>query len=96
MYGDYLKADFVQTAHHGYTTGTSAYNGVTGVYTKSASPVVIWPIGMKDYAGLHTRAYNAHLQNLPTTTEIIVAGAREVRFQLPYTFGTSGFETILK
>ena len=96
MYGDYLKADFVQTAHHGYTTGTSAYNGVTGVYTKSAAPVVLWPIGMRDYANMHTRAYSAHLQNLATTKEIIVAGARDVRFQLPYTFGTSGFETILK
>ncbi len=96
MYGDYLKADYVQTAHHGYTTGTSAYNGVTGVYTKSAAPVVIWPIGDKDYAGMSSRAYSAHLQNLETTKEIIVAGSREVRFLLPYTYGTSGYETILK
>lgn len=96
MYGDYLKADIVQTAHHGYGTGTSAYSGVTAVYTKSAAPVVFWPIGMKDYAGMSTRAYSAHLQNLATTKEIIVAGSRDVRVMLPYTMGTSGFDTILK
>lgn len=96
MYGDYLKADYVQTAHHGYTTGSSAYSGVTAVYTKSAAPVVFWPVGEKDYANMHTRAYDAHLQNLATTKEIIVAGSREVRVMLPYTIGTSGYDTILK
>ncbi|MBQ8396604.1 MAG: MBL fold metallo-hydrolase [Clostridia bacterium] len=96
MYGDYLKSDIIQTAHHGYGTGTSSYGGVTAVYTKAAAPVVFWPVGAKDYANMHTRAYDAHLQNLATTKEIIVAGSREVRVMLPYTMGTSGYETILK
>lgn len=96
MYGDYLKSDFVQTAHHGYTTGSSAYAGVTQTYTLAAAPVVLWPVGEKDYAGMNSRAYDAHLQGLSTTKEIIVAGAREVSFKLPYTYGTSGVTTILK
>lgn len=96
MYGDYLKSDFIQTAHHGYTTGSSAYSGVTKTYTLTAAPVVLWPVGAKDYAGMSSRAYDAHLQNLETTKEIIVAGARDVSFKLPYTYGSSGATTILK
>lgn len=96
MYGNYLKADFVQTAHHGYTTGSTASGGVTSVYTLSAAPFVVWPVGEHDYAGMHTRSFSAHLQNLDTTKEIFVAGSRETRLMLPYTFGTSGLKTILK
>ncbi|MBQ8396603.1 MAG: MBL fold metallo-hydrolase [Clostridia bacterium] len=96
MYGDTLKSDFVQTAHHGYTTGSTAYGGVTAVYSASAAPVVLWPVGEKDYAGMSSRAYDAHLQELAATKEIFVAGSREVRFMLPYAAGTSGYASILK
>ncbi len=97
MYGDYLKSDFVHAAHHGYTTGSTAYSGVTSVYSETAAPVVFWPIGEQDYYNsMHTRAYSAHLQNLETTREIFVAGSRDVRIMLPYTYGTSGYNSILK
>ena len=96
MYGDYLKADFVQTAHHGMGTGPDTYYGVTDVYTKSAAPVVLWPCGDAVYEGMHKRPQSAHLQNLSTTKEIFVAGSRVVRLQLPYAYGTSEYETIRK
>ncbi|MBR7185421.1 MAG: MBL fold metallo-hydrolase [Clostridia bacterium] len=97
MYGDYLKSDFIHAAHHGYTTGSDSlgHGGVTTVYTKAAAPVVLWPIGEQDYANMYKRAYSAHLQNLKTTKEIIVAGSRDFSVNLPYTYGTSGQETIL-
>ena len=96
MYGNYLKADFVQTAHHGYTTGSTSSGGVTALYTQSAAPVVIWPVGDIDYAGMSTRSFSAHLQNLSTTREIFVAGSRVSRLMLPYSPGTSGLPSILK
>ena len=96
MYGDYLKSDIIHAAHHGYTTGSSAYQGVTAVYDLAASPVVLWPLGALDYAGMNTRAQSLHLQELGTTKEIFVAGSRDIRFTLPYTVGTSGYESIIK
>ena len=42
------------------------------------------------------RAYSAHLVNLESTKEIFVAGSRVIRLMLPYTVGTSGYESILK
>lgn len=96
MYGDYLKADFVQVCHHGYTTGSSAYNGVTGFYDASAAPVVIWPVADKEISGMLGRAYDAHLYNAPTTKEVFVAGGRDLRLLLPYTVGTSGQKSTLR
>lgn len=96
MYGDYLKCDVLQTAHHGYGTGASAYKGVTDTYDLVAPEVVLWPVGAADYAGMSSRAYDSHLQNLPCVKEIIVAGSRDVKIALPYTAGTSGQDTIIK
>ena len=96
MYGSYLKSDIIHVAHHGYTTGSSSYKGVTDVYDDASAPVVFWPVGNQDFPGMSSRAYDAHLQKLASTKEIIVAGSRQVRIMLPYTYGTSGYETILK
>ncbi len=98
MFGDYLKADFVQVAHHGAGTGSSSYSGVTAVYSKSASPVVLWPVGMGETGYDKQKAVkrNVYLVELETTKEIFVAGARNVRLLLPYAVGTSGCESILK
>ena len=95
MYGEYLKADFVQAAHHGNGTGSSYYSGVTSVYTASAAPIVLWPLGESAFPNMYQRAYSAHLIDLDSTKEIFVAGARVVRLMLPYTAGTSGFESII-
>lgn len=96
MYGDYLKSDFVQTAHHGSSTGSSDASGIMAIYSHAAAPVVLWPIGECTYAEKSARNYNAHLNNLPTTKEIFVAGSRVVSFTLPYTPGTSRCPSILK
>ncbi len=96
MYGDYLKADFVQVCHHGYTTGSSAYSGVTGFYDASAAPVVIWPVADSQISNMLNRAYDAHLYNAPTTKEVFVAGGRDLRLLLPYTVGTSGQKSTLR
>lgn len=97
MYGTDLKADFIQPAHHGFSTGSSVHNGVTSVYTASAAPVVLWPAGERAYEiTVVKRAYSAHLVNLESTKEIFVAGSRVIRLMLPYTVGTSGYESILK
>ncbi len=96
MYGDYLKSDFVQTAHHGSSTGSSDASGIMAIYSRAAASVVLWPIGECTYAEKSARNYNTHLNNLPTTKEIFVAGSRIVSFPLPYTPGTSGCPSILK
>jgi hypothetical protein len=97
MYGSYLKSDYVQVAHHGYTGGSSSTSGIQKLYTLSEAPVVIWPVGEMDYLGdVSQRAYNRHLINRETTKEILVAANRLLRITLPYTYGTSGQDTILK
>ncbi len=93
MYGDYLKSDFVQVAHHGGSTGTAA---VSKTYTLAASPVVLWPTGLEYYPKRLNSPQNVTILELASTKEIFVAGSREVRFTLPYTVGTSGFDSILK
>lgn len=95
MYGSYLKSDIIQTAHHGYTTGSTVYSGITGLYTKAAAPVVLWPLGDQTYPSMSSRAFSRHLQELSTTKEIFVAGSRDIRLMLPYTYGTSGYPSIL-
>ncbi len=97
MYGSYLKSDYVQVAHHGYGGGSSSTSGIQKLYTLSEAPVVIWPVGEKDYTGdVSQRAYNRHLINRETTKEILVAENRLIRITLPYTPGTSGQPTIIK
>lgn len=96
MYGSYLKSDYVQIAHHGYTAGANVTTGLQKLYTLSEAPVVIWPVGDQDYGDLSLRNYNKHLTDRETTKEILVAGNRIFRITLPYTPGTSGQPTILK
>jgi len=96
MYGDYLKSDFVQVAHHGGSTGSTGTEAVSKTYTLAASPVVLWPTGLEYYPKRLSSPQNATIHELASTKEIFVAGSREVRFTLPYTVGTSGLESILK
>ena len=96
MYGDYLKSDFVQAAHHGFGVGSSVYTGVTSVYSAAAAPVVLWPCSDDAFSTMNDRAASRHLIELDSTKEIFVAGDRTIRLPLPYTAGTSGQESILK
>ncbi len=98
LFGKSIKSDFVQTAHHGYNTSSSgSSSAVMRGYTNAAPSVVLWPVGFEDYPDLSTNYfYNTHLINLSSVKEIIVAGNRDVIIELPYTWGTSGYETIIK
>ena len=98
MYGDYLKSDYVQAAHHGYQVSIPNNNtaGVKKVYELAAAPVVLWPVGEHDFPGMMGRPQSSYLQNLETTKEIFVAGDNKIVLPLPYTVGTSGQESILK
>lgn len=98
MYGDYLKSDFVQAAHHGYQVSIPNNNtaGVKKVYELAAAPVVLWPVGEHDFPGMMQRPQSSYLQLLQTTKEIFVAGDNKLTLNLPYTVGTSGQESILK
>lgn len=96
MYGNALKSDFIQVAHHGFGTGSSVYTGVTSVYTAAAAPVILWPCSDYAYTTMTSRAHSKHLIDLAATKEIFVAGTRVIRLPLPYTVGTSTFESILK
>lgn len=96
MYGDYLKSDYVQIAHHGAGVGSSTIKGLTSLYSAAEAPVVLWPSSMHAYNAYRGNAHNAHALRLESTKEIIVAGDRVFRVSLPYTPGTSQQETILK
>ncbi len=88
MCGDYLKADFLQAAHHGFN------DGLDSLYTAAAAPVILWPCSEQIYPQI--RARSAHnLRDYDSTKEIFVAGNRTIRLPLPYTAGTSGYESIL-
>lgn len=86
----------MDSRHHGSSTGSSDASGIPAIYSRAAAPVVLWPIGECTYDEKSARNYNAHLNNLPTTKEIFVAGSRVVSFPLPYTPGTSDCPSILK
>ncbi len=96
MYGDHLKSDFVQVAHHGGSTGSTGTESVSKTYTLAASPVVLWPTGLGYYPNRLSSPANKTILELASTKEIFVAGSREVRFTLPYAVGTSGLESILQ
>ncbi|MCQ2428321.1 MAG: MBL fold metallo-hydrolase [Clostridia bacterium] len=93
MYGNYLKSDIVQVAHHGYTTwGTES--GTTSAYIKMAPPTLAWPQGIKAYPNYVNKSYNKVLwdtNNNPNYKETLVAGwAGSITiFPMPYTVGSA-------
>ena len=86
MYGDDLKCDIVQVAHHGYGTGTSASasTGVMQGYKHMAPSLVLWPIGKSGYNSVQNAVYNVTLKNLPSVKKIIVAEDKDHVVMLPY------------
>ncbi len=82
-YGDYLKSDMVQLAHHGYAGGTIA------LYEKVDADVLLWPGGVGGFDGglepqdLKNRETNAVAISL--AKEVYVAGESVFTFVMPYT-----------
>ncbi len=87
MFGETLKADIVQVAHHGYGTGVSdsATQDIRQAYTYMSPSLVLWPIGEYGYVSVENKVYNQHLVNLPSVKEIVVARKEDHFFNLPYT-----------
>ncbi len=87
MFGETLKADVVQVAHHGYSTGVSASasTDIMQAYTYMSPSLVLWPIGQYGYENTKNSSYNQHLVNLPSVKEVVVARAADHIFELPYT-----------
>lgn len=83
MYGDYLRSDIVQVAHHGGEGGTAQIytliNAPTALFTTSDE---LMPIYLAD-------AHNAHLVSKTGLKEWINAADRITYFALPYTVGTA-------
>ena len=82
IYGDYLKSDIVQIAHHGYTGGTVA------LYEDIGAEVALWPTGVASIDGTadsrQNREYNAKAVSL--AKEVYIAGGDTVHtLILPYT-----------
>ncbi len=94
MYGNYLKSDYVTVAHHEYMGGSSSTSGIQRLYSFVEATVVLWPVGVRDYAVVYPRDYNSRLTDLESTKEIVVADSQLFSVKLPY--GTSGFDPILK
>ena len=93
MYGDYLKSDIVQVAHHGYTTwGTET--GTITAYRLMAPSTVAWPQGIKAYPNYKDKSYNKAIWDTssnPNYQETLVAGweGSITTFPLPYTPGSA-------
>lgn len=87
MYGENLKCDIVQVAHHGYGTGVSA-NASTGVmqgYRYMSPSLVLWPIGKSGYNSVQNAVYNVAIKTLPSVKKIIVAEDKDHIVMLPFT-----------
>ena len=91
MYGNYLKSDIVQVAHHGATTW-GAENGTISAYKAMAPETLLWPVGKTAYENYRNKAYNIVLWNSgnPNYKETYVAGTEGnlTVIPLPYVVGT--------
>lgn len=89
MFGQSLKCDIVQVAHHGYGTGVSAKEstGIVRGYTYMSPTLVLWPASSSGYQSGISYTYNTSLIRLPTVKKIIVAGEKDHIIDLPYKVG---------
>lgn len=87
MYGETLKCDFVQVAHHGYTTGVSdgSATAIMEAYKYMAPSVVLYPNGESGYKSTVGKVFNNYLITLPSVREVCIAGAVQNIYELPYT-----------
>ena len=88
MYGDYLKSDIVQVAHHGETGATKA------LYVKAAPTFLVWPVSASRYndqtAGTSSGdlyVVDYYLKTNKNILDIIVADQKTKFMPLPYTKG---------
>lgn len=78
MYGNYLKSDMMQLAHHGY-------NGATKEIYQYINPAVaLWPSNPMAIESNSNYDYNKWLIENDSCKEIIVSGYGDYIFELPY------------
>lgn len=89
MYGDYLKSDIVQVAHHGWDGAT------VQLYSLIRAEVALWPCSMNQYksqtAGTRSDWFyptNYYLVNNTGLKEVFVADIHNVTLPLPYKAGS--------
>ncbi len=98
MFGDYLKSDIVQVAHHGYSTWGND-SGVAMAYRLMLPTTVLWPQGSSAYPNYKTKGYNVVLFSPeeapgganPNFKEIYVAGLQgeKIIVPIPYSVGNA-------
>lgn len=98
-FGNALKCDVVQLAHHGsITSGNSG--GTQKAYEYMAPSVLFWPVGQKHYSTVKEYTYNhiLHDNRNPNFAELYVAGwqGNSVTISLPYTLGTAQKKVVLE
>lgn len=79
MYGDYLKSDFMQLAHHG------SYGGSVQLYSTISPDVVLWTSSMDRFIERIRISLNSALAERIGAKEIWPAGKGNKIFELPYT-----------
>ncbi len=98
-FGDDLKSDVVQLAHHGsITSGNSG--GTQKAYEYMSPSVLLWPVGNNHYSTVKEYTYNhvLHDSRNPNFAELYVAGwqGNSVTISLPYTLGTAQKKVVLE
>ena len=82
IYGDYLKSDMVQIAHHGY-------NGVAKAYEWIDADVVLWPGGVRQFYGreglYRIKDWKFNKKALDLAEEAYIAGDDVYTLILPHT-----------
>lgn len=84
MWGDFLKSDIIQVAHHGFNGST------VETYSLATPTVALWPSCQEGYNGNLTREVNAFIRSMPCVKEHLIAGFAGTRkLSLPYVPNTS-------
>ena len=81
MYGDYLKCDIMQVAHHGLNNNST----IKALYQKIDAEYILYPAPLNWYEGNSNATANKYLASESTTVkQIFVSGAQTVKLCLPY------------
>lgn len=79
LWGDYLRSDIMQVAHHGY------YGGSNALYDCIQPKIVLWPASAAAFGRWTTGiAVNVHLMAMDSVKEVINSGAGQATLALPY------------
>ncbi len=93
MYGDYMKSDMVQVAHHGFTTWGKS-EATVAAYKYMLPSVVLFPVGDLDFPNVTGVEFNAVLiskRTNPNFEEVYAAGplGKQTILDMPYKAGTA-------